>query len=99
MDRLQKTATLPAAKAMLQTIVEVRTQYIPYEDEFLKLVAAGDMAAALTPIRTLSRLSPASDSNTQTSLPANNLAKRASGRMASAKQIANAPIGEEWETF
>jgi methyl-accepting chemotaxis protein len=46
MELLQKIVVLPAAKMELQKIVEARATYTPYEDEFLKLATAGDLAGA-----------------------------------------------------
>ncbi|MEB0030169.1 MCP four helix bundle domain-containing protein [Undibacterium sp. RTI2.1] len=46
LDQLQKTVTATDEKAMLQTVIETRLAYVPSEDDFLKLVSAGDTAGA-----------------------------------------------------
>jgi methyl-accepting chemotaxis protein len=48
MEQLQASIVSPEGKAILQKVVDARATYTPYEDEFLKLVAAGDMASAKT---------------------------------------------------
>jgi len=46
MDQLKKTTTLPEAKTLLQAVIDARAIYAPLEDEYLKLIASGDMATA-----------------------------------------------------
>lgn len=46
LDQLQKTVTATDEKAMLQAVIETRLAYVPSEDDFLKLVSAGDTAGA-----------------------------------------------------
>jgi methyl-accepting chemotaxis protein len=46
MERLQKTIVTPQGKAALQKVIDSRAAYTPFEDEFLKLAAAGDLAGA-----------------------------------------------------
>ena len=46
MERLQKTIVTPGGKAALQAVIEARAAYTPHEDEFLRLVSAGDMTTA-----------------------------------------------------
>jgi len=47
-EKLQQSITDPEGKAALQKVIEARAAYTPHEDEYLRLVAAGEMAAAKT---------------------------------------------------
>jgi methyl-accepting chemotaxis protein len=46
MERLKATVNKPRARAALQAVIESRAAYTPDEDAYLKLVQAGDRAAA-----------------------------------------------------
>jgi len=46
MEKLKATVTTPRGKAALQEIIDRRADYTPGEDAYLKLVLAGDRAAA-----------------------------------------------------
>jgi methyl-accepting chemotaxis protein len=48
MKQLEQAITSTAGKAALQNVVAARTAYVTHEDAYLKLIAAGDMAAAKT---------------------------------------------------
>ena len=46
MEHLQKLVATERQRAMLKTIVDARSSYIPHEDEFLRLAEAGNMEEA-----------------------------------------------------
>jgi methyl-accepting chemotaxis protein len=46
LDQIEKTVTDDAEKDMFRAILEARAQYLPHEEEFLKLAEGGDYAGA-----------------------------------------------------
>jgi len=45
-EQLEKTLNTDAGRAAFKTIVDARAAYVPSEDKFMKLAAAGDLAGA-----------------------------------------------------
>ncbi|WP_321932189.1 methyl-accepting chemotaxis protein [Paraburkholderia guartelaensis] len=55
LEQLRKSINSPGGKALLQTVIDARARYTPYEDEYLKRVTAGQMTEARDVLLTKAR--------------------------------------------